>query len=92
MAYQIQIIYSMKSEPKGEEAVPQKRNPKEGRMQEIVGRIVAWRRESAEQQWQKKSKSEEDREKEGSLKTKYRKLKNSGKPKSHMKWSIKSTT
>ena len=45
----------MKSEPKEEEVVPQKRNPKKGKMQEIVRRIVArrrvaWRRESIKQQ------------------------------------------
>ena len=75
----------MKSEPKGEEAVPQKRNHKESKMQEIARRIVAQRRESAEQQWRKKVKSGVEIENDGSLKTKHRKLKISGKTKSHTK-------
>ena len=59
----------MKSEPKEEEAVPKKRNPKECKMQEIARRIVAWRKENAkQQQQQKKVKNEEERGKEGILK------------------------
>ena len=37
----------MKSEPKEEEAIPKKRNPKESKMQEIARRIVARRKENA---------------------------------------------
>jgi len=46
----IQVIYSTKSKPKEEEAVPQKRNPKESKMQEIAMKIVARGKENAEQQ------------------------------------------
>ena len=37
----------MKSEPKEEEAIPKKRNPKESKMQETARRIVARRKENA---------------------------------------------
>ena len=50
------------------------------------------RRESTEQQWRRKRKGEEEREEKGSLKTKHKKLKTSGKHKESHKWSINSTS